>query len=63
VCLGFLGVQRFIAWPTAVRITGSPSLPTARPSAAVQLTVRLSAASSTLPVSSSEKVAALTKGE
>ena len=53
----------FIAWLTAVRITGSPRRPTARPSAARQLSLRSLAPSSTLPVSSSEKVAALTKVE
>ena len=53
----------FIASRTAVRTTGSPSRPTARPSAAFQLSERSCAPSSTLPVSSSEKVAALTKDE
>ena len=53
----------FIASRTAVRTTGSPRRPTARPSAAFQLSDRSCAPSSTLPVSSSEKVAALTKDE
>ena len=53
----------FIASRTAVRTTGSPSRPTARPSAAFQLSERSCAPSSTLPVSSSEKVAALTNDE
>ena len=53
----------FIASRTAVRTTGSPSRPTARPSAAFQLSDRSFAPSSTLPVRSSEKVAALTKDE
>ena len=50
----------FIASRTAARTTGSPSRPTARPKAERQLSVRSLASSSTLPVSSSEKVAALT---
>ena len=53
----------FIASRTAVRTTGSPRRPTARPSAAFQLSERSCAPSSTLPVSSSEKVAALTNDE
>jgi hypothetical protein len=53
----------FIASRTAVRTTGSPSRPTVRPRTARQLSLRSCAPSSTLPVSSSEKVAALTNAE
>ncbi len=53
----------FIASRTAVRTTGSPRRPTARPSAAANCRTGPCAPSSTLPVSSSEKVAALTKVE